>query len=90
VEGLVSLCVFYRQARARSLPPLPWANYLAAFVVSTAFVESHFALQLSTLQESVTGVVASVLAPELQAANANATAATRMNFFMFVLFLVFG
>ena len=66
------------------------ANYLAAFVVSTAFVESHFALQLSTLQESVTGVVASVLAPELQAANANATAATRMNFFMFVLFLVFG
>jgi len=34
------------------------------------------------LQESVTGVVASVLAPELQAVNANATAATRMNFFM--------
>jgi len=59
------------------------ANYLAAFVVSTAFVESQVALQESlTLQESVTGVVASVLAPELQAANANATAATRMNFFM--------
>jgi len=50
--------------------------------VSATQVVSQAALQESTVVESVTGVVASVLAPELQAANANATAATRMNFFM--------
>jgi hypothetical protein len=50
--------------------------------VSTTTVESQVVLQESTVVESVTGVVASVLAPELQAVNANATAATRMNFFM--------
>ena len=60
-------------------------NYLAALVVSTATVESQAALQLSTFVESDVGVV-SVLAPELQAANVKATAAIRMNFFMFASF----
>jgi hypothetical protein len=73
---------------AYSLPPLLCANYLAAFVVSTALVESHLTWQVSALTTVESVVVASV--EELpHDASVTATATIAINCFMFYIWFLF-